>query len=123
MLHRSKRALPPGILEVLPRLAIVPAVSIGPALCAILAELVDNGGGADDGLKAIRLAYSEACHLTAVAVTNQGKPLRIDRKAAYGLVHARHDVEKVAAAEIVLVCRLKGRAITGAPAGIGFQHG
>jgi len=116
-------ALTPGAFEVLPGAAREPLVAVRVGLGAVLAELVDDGGAADDGFEAGGLAFDESGHLAAVAVADEGHLVYVNGFGVEDLVDAGHDVEIVAVAHVVFVGGFEGDAIAGAAAGVGDEHG
>src|SRR5579872_2072583 len=106
----GERALPPGVCQVLPGLAEIPAVVPGIAFRAVLAELVNYRSATHNGLEAMGFAFDKARHLAAVAVADKRQAVRIYGKLLEHGVHARHDVAVVSAAQVIFVGSGKGWA-------------
>ena len=113
--------LPPGIGEASPGFAKVPAVVPTAVLCAVFAELVDDGSPRDDGAEAVGFADGETGHFAAVAVAHEGETGGVDGEGLDGFVKAGHDVAEVASAEVVFVGGSEFSAVAGGAAGVGAQ--
>src|SRR6185437_8991632 len=100
-----ERALAPGGVESLPGLAEVPTVVPGAVFLAVLAQLVDHGGPADERAKSIGFAQGECRHGATVAVTDEREALGVDGEVLDRGIYAGHDVAVVLATEVIPVGR------------------